>query len=107
MLGHRALTVEDYTTILKKRGWILVIPAVLLAIVGLSIAHFVPPQYISQTLTTNDATAFSNYENALAKNLPVLYQPNFTYSINEVGNGLQGVTPNSPLAFIYPEQWHY
>jgi peptide/nickel transport system substrate-binding protein len=63
--------------------------------------------YISASITTNDQTAFLNYEQALAKNIPVLYQPNYTYALNEVGNGLAGVTPNSPLAFIFPEEWHY
>jgi peptide/nickel transport system substrate-binding protein len=64
-------------------------------------------QYISQSITTNDTQPFLNYEQALAKNLPVLYQPNYTYALNEIGNGLGGVTPNSPLAFIFPEEWHY
>jgi peptide/nickel transport system substrate-binding protein len=64
-------------------------------------------QYISQSITSNDQAPFLNYEQALAKNLPVLYQPNYTYALNEVGNGLGGVTPNSPLAFIFPEEWHY
>ncbi len=50
MLGHRALTIEDYTTLLKKRGWMIVIPAIVLALVGWGISFFVPPQYVSQTL---------------------------------------------------------
>ncbi len=50
MLGHRALTVQDYTKILKKRWWIVAIPAILFAIVGYAITYFVKPQYISQAL---------------------------------------------------------
>ncbi|MDQ2833222.1 MAG: Wzz/FepE/Etk N-terminal domain-containing protein [Acidobacteriota bacterium] len=50
MLGHRALTVQDYITILKKRWWIIVIPAILLPIVGYAITFLIQPQYISQTL---------------------------------------------------------
>ena len=50
MLGHRALTVQDYTTILKRRWWILAIPAIIFPIVGYGITFLVKPQYVSQTL---------------------------------------------------------
>jgi polysaccharide chain length determinant protein (PEP-CTERM system associated) len=50
MLGHRVLTIEDYTTLLKKRGWMIAVPAILLLLVGWGITFFVPPQYLSQTL---------------------------------------------------------
>src|SRR5580704_5631641 len=50
MLGHRTLTPEDYITILKKRGWIVLIPTAILAVVGLGLTFFVPPQYVSQAL---------------------------------------------------------
>jgi polysaccharide chain length determinant protein (PEP-CTERM system associated) len=50
MLGHRALTAQDYVAILKRRWWIIGIPAILLPIVGFAITYFVQPQYISQTL---------------------------------------------------------
>jgi polysaccharide chain length determinant protein (PEP-CTERM system associated) len=50
MLGHRALTVQDYTTILKRRWWILAIPAIIFPIVGYGITFLIQPQYISQTL---------------------------------------------------------
>jgi polysaccharide chain length determinant protein (PEP-CTERM system associated) len=50
MLGHRALTVQDYTTILKRRWWIIAIPAIIFPIVGFGITYLVQPQYVSQTL---------------------------------------------------------
>src|SRR5271156_2306295 len=50
MLGHRALTVQDYTAILKKRWWIIAIPAIIFPIVGYGITFLVQPQYVSQTL---------------------------------------------------------
>jgi polysaccharide chain length determinant protein (PEP-CTERM system associated) len=50
MLGHRALTVDDYLAILKRRGWMILVPAVLLTLVGLGLTYVVPPQYVSQTL---------------------------------------------------------
>jgi polysaccharide chain length determinant protein (PEP-CTERM system associated) len=50
MLGHRALTVPDYITILKRRWWIVAIPAIIFPIVGYAITFLVQPQYVSQTL---------------------------------------------------------
>jgi polysaccharide chain length determinant protein (PEP-CTERM system associated) len=50
MLGHRALTVQDYLTILKRRWWMIAIPAIIFPIVGYLLTFLVQPQYISQTL---------------------------------------------------------
>ena len=50
MLGHRALTMQDYITILKRRWWIIAIPAIIFPIVGFGITFLVQPQYVSQTL---------------------------------------------------------
>ena len=50
MLGHRALNLEDYSAILKRRWWIILIPAIILPIVAYGISHFVQPRYVSQTL---------------------------------------------------------
>jgi polysaccharide chain length determinant protein (PEP-CTERM system associated) len=50
MLGHRALTVQDYTTILKRRWWIMAIPAIIFPIVGFGITYLVQPEYVSRTL---------------------------------------------------------
>lgn len=50
MLGHRTLSVQDYFTILKRRWWIIAIPTLILAIVGLGVSYLIPPQYQSQTL---------------------------------------------------------
>ena len=50
MLGHRALNLDDYLGILKRRWWMIAIPAVLLTLLGLGLTYVVPPQYVSQTL---------------------------------------------------------
>ena len=47
------------------------------------------------------------YEDALAQALPVIWQPNYTYLLTEVANGLQGATPQNPFGAITPEYWHY
>jgi polysaccharide chain length determinant protein (PEP-CTERM system associated) len=50
MLGHRKLTLQDYSAILKRRWWIIAIPTVVFPIVGYALTFLVQPQYISQTL---------------------------------------------------------
>ena len=50
MLGHRKLDVDDYLSILKRRWWILVIPAVILAGAAYASTFFIPAQYLSQAL---------------------------------------------------------
>lgn len=50
MLGHRALSVQDYLGILKRKWWIIAIPAVIFPIIGYGITFFISPSYVSQTL---------------------------------------------------------
>src|SRR5260370_26487061 len=50
MLGHRGLTLEDYSTMLKRRWWLIQIPAIIFPIVGFGITYLVQPEYLSQTL---------------------------------------------------------
>jgi polysaccharide chain length determinant protein (PEP-CTERM system associated) len=50
MLGHRTLNVEDYLFILKRRWWILAIPAIIFPIIAIGITFMIPPKYQSQTL---------------------------------------------------------
>ncbi|WP_158790515.1 Wzz/FepE/Etk N-terminal domain-containing protein [Granulicella sp. L60] len=50
MLGHRALTVQDYVTIVKRKWWIIAIPAIIFPLIGYGITFLVQPQYVSQTL---------------------------------------------------------
>ncbi len=50
MLGHRSLTLDDYLSILKRRGWIALIPLILLPILTVAYSYTIPPQYLSQTL---------------------------------------------------------
>ncbi|MGA8939408.1 MAG: Wzz/FepE/Etk N-terminal domain-containing protein, partial [Acidobacteriaceae bacterium] len=50
MLGHRPLVFEDYIAILKRRGWMIAIPALLLPIIAVAITYHLTPVYTSQTL---------------------------------------------------------
>jgi polysaccharide chain length determinant protein (PEP-CTERM system associated) len=50
MLGHRTLNVEDYLSILKRRWWLIAVPAVIFPIIAYAITFFIQPTYVSQTL---------------------------------------------------------
>ena len=50
MLGHRALNVEDYLAILKRRWWLIALPAVIFPILGYAYTFFITPIFVSQTL---------------------------------------------------------
>ncbi len=50
MLGHRPLNFEDYSAIVKRRGWIVLIPALLVPFLAVAITYRLTPQYTSQTL---------------------------------------------------------
>ena len=50
MLGHRTLTLEDYVSIVKRRGWIVLIPLAVLPVLAYLFSYTISPQYLSQTL---------------------------------------------------------
>lgn len=50
MLGHHALNFEEYISILKRRWWIIIIPAVILPILAVWISYRLTPVYTSQEL---------------------------------------------------------
>jgi peptide/nickel transport system substrate-binding protein len=62
---------------------------------------------INDTNTESGTPVLQTYENALAKDLPVVWQPNYTYSLTEIASGLKGVTPQSAFGLLTPEQWHW
>jgi polysaccharide chain length determinant protein (PEP-CTERM system associated) len=60
MLGHRALNVEDYLTILKRRWWIVVIPSVLFFFLAVAATFYIPAQFVSQSSIQIDQQKVSN-----------------------------------------------
>ncbi len=50
MLGHRDLTIQDYTGILKRRFWMILISAILFLGIGIGLTYVIPPHYVSKTL---------------------------------------------------------
>ncbi len=60
---------------------------------------------ISATNTTQ--VPLTQYENYLAEQLPVVYQPNQATSLTEIAKGLTGVNPQNPTWSINPENWRF
>ena len=52
-------------------------------------------------------STLAQYENYLAMQLPVVWQPNETYAETEIEKTLHGVTPQNPLLNINPENWYF
>lgn len=61
--------------------------------------------FIKQTDFTNASLA--NYENLMAKDVPVIYLPDQVQSLTEIQNDLRGVVPQNPLSTLTPESWYY
>jgi peptide/nickel transport system substrate-binding protein len=62
---------------------------------------------IQKTLTSDDLQAMYTYQNFLAQQLPVMFQPNGVYSLTEIDNNLKGVTPQNPTLAFNPENWYF
>jgi peptide/nickel transport system substrate-binding protein len=62
---------------------------------------------IGQTLTNDSLSLFYKWQNYLAPQLPVMYQPNAAYTLTEVANNLKGYFPQSPTLSITPEDWYF
>jgi peptide/nickel transport system substrate-binding protein len=61
---------------------------------------------IIQTNKSSSATVFTTWENYLAKQLPVIWQPN-SVGEAEIAKNLGGVTPLSALKDLTPEYWYF
>jgi len=62
---------------------------------------------IYQTLISGNMQYMYNWQDYLAAQLPVLWQPNADYQLTEVAGNLRGVTPQSPTLSITPENWYF
>jgi peptide/nickel transport system substrate-binding protein len=62
---------------------------------------------INATLTTNSLTPMDQWQDFLAKQVPVIWQPNGAYQLTEVVNNLRGVIPQSTTLNINPENWYF
>src|SRR5258708_29176680 len=50
MIGQREMTVDDYLSILRRRIWLLAIPAVVCAVGAYTVSLFLPSRWISETV---------------------------------------------------------
>ena len=62
---------------------------------------------INATLTSTSVQALYTWQNYLAQQLPVIWQPNGVYQLTEVVNSLRGVIPQSTTLGINPENWYF
>jgi peptide/nickel transport system substrate-binding protein len=62
---------------------------------------------ISKTLTSGNLSYMYQWQDYLATQLPVEWEPNADYQLTEVASNLKGVTPQSPTLDITPENWYY
>jgi peptide/nickel transport system substrate-binding protein len=60
---------------------------------------------ITDTIDTN--ASLTSWENYLATQLPVIFQPNEAYAITEYNKDLTGVTPQNVFTGIEPEDWRW
>jgi peptide/nickel transport system substrate-binding protein len=56
--------------------------------------------------TNASAINLDKYQNFLATDLPVIWQPNPAYSMSEISNKLHGATPQNVFGYLTPENWY-
>jgi peptide/nickel transport system substrate-binding protein len=61
---------------------------------------------IGKTLTSNNLQDLYNWQDYLATRLPLMWQPNYV-ALTEIADSLRGVTPQSPINTINPEDWYF
>jgi peptide/nickel transport system substrate-binding protein len=68
------------------------------------------------TNTTNDANikasyttnaSLETYQDFLAKDLPVVWEPNPAFELSEINNKLHGAVPQNVFAYLNPENWYF
>jgi peptide/nickel transport system substrate-binding protein len=62
---------------------------------------------IDQTLMTSNLSDMYAWEDYLAKQLPMEWQPDPASQLTEVANNLKGALPQSPTLSITPETWYF
>jgi peptide/nickel transport system substrate-binding protein len=62
---------------------------------------------INQTLTSNSEQTMYTWQDTLSSQIPVIWQPQADYQLNEISNNLKGVYPLSPTLSINPENWYF
>ncbi|HEY1574687.1 MAG TPA: ABC transporter substrate-binding protein [Pseudonocardiaceae bacterium] len=77
---------------------------------GGNFGHYHDPaadELIERTVTTDDLDVLYEYQDFIAEQVPVIFNPNFPIRLFEVANNLRGFEPINPLGMINPEKWYY
>jgi peptide/nickel transport system substrate-binding protein len=62
---------------------------------------------INETLTSPSLSDLYSWQDYLASQLPVIWQPSAVSALTEVADNLKGVTPQNPTLAINPENWYF
>jgi peptide/nickel transport system substrate-binding protein len=62
-------------------------------------------RYITATTTEQGTRPFAEYENFAARQLPLLWEPDYYVQISVISSKLHGTTPQNPNLNINPEEW--
>jgi peptide/nickel transport system substrate-binding protein len=62
---------------------------------------------IERTVTDNSPEVLYEYQDYIAEQAPVVFNPNFPIRLFEVANNLGGFEPVNPFGMINPENWYY
>lgn len=76
---------------------------------GGNFGHYHDPaadELIERTVTTDDVDVLYEYQNFIAEQVPVIFNPNFPIRLFEVANNLRGFEPVNPFGMISPENWY-
>lgn len=77
---------------------------------GGNFGHYHDPvadELIERTVTTDDQDVLFEYQDYIAEQVPVIFNPNFPIRLFEVAAGLRGFEPVNPFGMISPENWYY
>lgn len=62
---------------------------------------------IERTIASDAKADLYAYQDHVARQLPVIWMPNFPARLLEIANDLRGVQPINPFGLINPENWYY
>jgi peptide/nickel transport system substrate-binding protein len=77
---------------------------------GGNFGHYHDPradELIERTVTTDDLDVLYEYQDFIAEQVPVVFNPNFPIRLFEVANNLRGFEPVNPFGMINPENWYF
>ncbi|MFC3455203.1 ABC transporter substrate-binding protein [Amycolatopsis speibonae] len=77
---------------------------------GGNFGHYHDPvadELIERTVTSDDPDVLYEYQDYIAEQVPVVFNPNFPIRLFEVADNLRGFEPVNPFGMISPENWYY